>query len=77
MATAATLSASEQWVPQSENEAQVKAAMQAVFVTSPSAAITKAPDNQTNRFILQTQGYFGKATFLDFSNASYYCEQAS
>ncbi|KAK0510621.1 hypothetical protein JMJ35_007053 [Cladonia borealis] len=65
MATVATLSASEQWVPQSENETQVKAAMQTVLVTSPSSVITKAPDNQTNRFILQTQGYFGKATFLD------------
>ena len=65
MATVATISAREQWVPQSENEAQVKAAMQTVLVTSPSSVVTKAPDNQTNRFILQTQGYFGKATFLD------------
>ena len=64
MATVATLSASEQWVPQSENETQVKSAMQTILVTSPSSVITKAPDNQTNRFILQTQGYFGKATFL-------------
>ena len=65
MATVATLSASEQWVPQSENETQVKAAMQTVLLTSPSSVITKAPDNRTDRFVLQTQGYFGKATFLD------------
>ncbi|KAK6539956.1 hypothetical protein TWF694_008790 [Orbilia ellipsospora] len=54
MATVAT----DQWVPQSENEARLKAALETIFITSPSSVITRAPDNQSNRFILQTKGYF-------------------
>ena len=64
MEKVATRSASEQWVPQSENETRVKDALQTVFITSPGSVIIKAPDNKTDRFVLQTEGYFGEATFL-------------
>ncbi|KAL6416203.1 hypothetical protein AUP68_00417 [Ilyonectria robusta] len=46
-----------QWEPENEGESQLKTALENVLISSPSSVITKAPDNKTNRFILQTQGY--------------------
>lgn len=49
-----------QWEPENEGESQLKTALENVLISSPSSVITKAPDNKTNRFILQTQGYHGR-----------------
>ncbi|KAH7140034.1 hypothetical protein B0J13DRAFT_639302 [Dactylonectria estremocensis] len=55
-ATAVALN-NAQWVPDTEGENQLKKALEHVLISSPSSVITKAPDDKTNRFILQTQGY--------------------
>lgn len=65
MATAATLPASEHWDATSPAEVKLQAALSNVFLSSPNSVITKAPDKKTNRFILATDGYHGKAIFLD------------
>ncbi|PWI64472.1 hypothetical protein PCL_09627 [Purpureocillium lilacinum] len=57
MAAAAVALNNTQWVPETEGEKQLKTALEHVLISSPSAVIVKAPDNKTNRFILQTQGY--------------------
>ncbi|GJN76023.1 hypothetical protein PLICBS_010134 [Purpureocillium lilacinum] len=57
MAAAAVAPNNTQWVPETEGENQLKKALEHVLISSPSAVIVKAPDNKTNRFILQTQGY--------------------
>ncbi|KAH7007636.1 hypothetical protein EDB80DRAFT_718921 [Ilyonectria destructans] len=57
MAAASVALNNAQWEPENEHENQLKAALEKVLISSPSSVITKAPDNKTNRFILQTQGY--------------------
>ncbi|KAI1818288.1 hypothetical protein GGS20DRAFT_350031 [Poronia punctata] len=47
----------KEWTPESENDVKLKAALETVLVTSPKSVITRSPDGQSNRFILQTHGY--------------------
>jgi len=57
MAAAAVALNNAQWVPETEGENQLKTALEHVLISSPSSVIIKAPDDKTNRFILQTKGY--------------------
>lgn len=70
MAAAAVALNNTQWVPETEGENQLKTALQHVLISSPSAVIVKAPDNKTNRFILQTQGYHGRISVASRSRGN-------
>ncbi|KAI0407388.1 hypothetical protein F4802DRAFT_553523 [Xylaria palmicola] len=49
---------SDDWVPQNEGEARLKAALQGALVSSPKSVIINEPTYASNnRFVLQTQGY--------------------
>lgn len=50
---------SEEWKPNDQNEVKSKEAFEMALVDSPNSVVKERPDQSTNRFILQTDGFHG------------------